>query len=140
MRNPAIGTFWPSCFRLCLTVIFFAESGGKVLEAGCGNGILSRRVSEAFPKSTVHGVDISEDAIKIAQNVASEQKLSNVSYSIEDLSALPSDMSGTYDFAYSHFVIHDVPRASMALKEIFRVLKPGIFPPCFYLKHCKMNS
>ena len=70
-------------------------NGKKVVDVGCGGGILT----EALTKSgaTTLGVDLAEKSLKIAQLHALETELQNVSYrcvSVEDLAA---EQAGQYD-------------------------------------------
>ena len=86
-------------------------------------------MAQAFSKSTILGTDVSEEGIEKAKaNVSADVK--NIQFQVADLSNMPQEWSDKFDFVITHFVIHDVPKASQALKEICRILKPGaIFLP-----------
>jgi len=58
---------------------------GKILEIGCGSGIVS--LSNAFenPKNTVLGIDVNPDAVKCASENAKLNKIKNAKFMESDL-------------------------------------------------------
>ena len=93
-----------------------AESGQKLLDAGCGNGknMLYR------PDLNATGCDTSSNLIKIC----SDRGLHAINANIK---CLPFD-NQTFDIVISIAVIHHLSTDSdrlQALKELVRVLKPG---------------
>ena len=125
---------------------------------GCSAGVQSRLVAELFPKSSVHGCDISEQAINRANHINENPHLPNLSFSVKDVHNLPSDWTNKFDLVLAFNLIHDLPYASRGLVQIHKSLKPkGKFlmfdmsskqnpkdnPPLFYMMslfHCMTQS
>ncbi len=87
-------------------VVARLEEGIRVIDIGCGAGDLAHRLAEAFPKSTVLGVDPSTHAIEIANQLQAQSQLPNLSYcpgTFDDLPENSAELLTTFD------VLHDVP-------------------------------
>jgi SAM-dependent methyltransferase len=52
----------------------------RVLDAGCGEGLLTTDLGRRHPSWTIEGVDISEDAILAGRALASERRAENVTF------------------------------------------------------------
>lgn len=55
-----------------------------ILDAGCGNGILTCYLARLYPEAKVLGVDINEFAVKHAQTLAEKLNLTNVQFQLGD--------------------------------------------------------
>lgn len=93
----------------------------RVLDVGCGHGLIHRFLKEAMPEAAIHGIDI-------ASSVIDEAKKNNegIDYSVFDGKNIPFDR-GVFDIAYTICVLHHVPpheRLNL-LKEMFRAVRPG---------------
>jgi hypothetical protein len=64
------------------------QQGAMVLDMGCGAGVAVNALAEAFPASTIHGVDPDSFAILSAQEDAATQGLTNCSFCIAKGEAL----------------------------------------------------
>lgn len=104
-----------------------------VLDAGCGEGYLSRLLSEKG--ATVFAVDFSERMLELADERTSSRD--TVHYQQADLEHLECFSADRFDNIVSNMVIQDVSQLDKVLKELFRVLKPeghlifSILHPCF---------
>ena len=98
----------------------YAESGGKILDIGCGNGILL----ESLPKNMDYfGIDVSLALIDEAKKKYDGFK---ERFSIFDGLKIPFP-DKSFDFVFSIAVLHHIPGKGLHLnhiKEITRVLKP----------------
>ncbi|HTR45603.1 MAG TPA: class I SAM-dependent methyltransferase [Thermodesulfovibrionales bacterium] len=97
--------------------------GIKVLEAGCGRGIISARIAELGADVTL--LDSSSEAIGIAQKIFEERKLS-ASLAQGDILAPPfGDM--TFDLVWNAGVMEHFEDGlqSQALSSLARTIKPG---------------
>ncbi len=89
------------------------EEGIRVVDAGCGSGVASCVMAEAFPNSTFVGIDPSTPAIAAARARADELLLDNLTFeehTFEDLEP------GSVDFLLTLDVLHDIPRPVDAVK------------------------
>ena len=89
-------------------------AGATVVDIGCGAGIAATVIAEAYPNSTVIGIDPSTHAIEAAAARAAEAGLDNLSFRagmFDDLAELTDvDLLLTLD------VIHDLPRPGDAVR------------------------
>lgn len=99
-------------------------SGAKILDAGCGSGVVARYLAKSDPSATVIGCDFSASRISDAQKASFNPK--NVTFRVEDLSKL-SFSDNTYDFIVCRYVLqHVLPDLRIsAISELYRVLKPS---------------
>ena len=58
---------------------------GKILEIGCGSGIVSLSAAAASPKNEVLGVDINAEAVKCARQNAETNGIRNAKFAVSDL-------------------------------------------------------
>lgn len=95
--------------------------GMRILDAGCGPGLLSRELV-AGGAASVLGVDASARMVDLAtQNVAG-----SVEFRVHDLGEPLSWLDdGSFDVAVMALVIHHLDDRVAALREIARVLRPG---------------
>lgn len=105
----------------------------QVLDAGCGEGYLSRLLSKAG--SNVTAVDYSPRMIEIAQErTPVDLKIKYVRGNCEKLDTLEDN---SFDLIVSNMVIQDLPNYEKAFQEMFRLLVDGgcfifsILHPCF---------
>ena len=99
------------------------ESGHRVLDVGCGNGMTTREAARKAPEGTAHGVDLSEAMIERARELAAEEGLENVSFEVAD--AQTRAFEPEFDRAISRFgvMFFDDPVAAFA--NIRSALRPG---------------
>jgi 2-polyprenyl-3-methyl-5-hydroxy-6-metoxy-1,4-benzoquinol methylase len=111
--------------------------GRDVLDAGCGEGYNARVLARRGARVT--GIDISERMIQLARAEERREPL-GIRYeraSYADLGAIPD---ASFDAVVSFMALMDGPRFDMAMRESFRVLRPGgmlgfsITHPCFITK------
>jgi SAM-dependent methyltransferase len=99
--------------------------GAAVLDLGCGAGF------DAFiaaglvgPRGRVAGVDLSPEMLGIAEGARRHGEFPQLRFEVADVEALPFP-DGRFDVALSNGVLNLVPDKPAALREIFRVLRPG---------------
>jgi SAM-dependent methyltransferase len=104
-----------------LTDISF-PANSRVLEVGCGTGVLTRRIALLDEVDSVVGVDPAPSLIDRARKLAKD--LPNIEFREADGRSLPFEDGGfdvvTFDSTLSH-----VPFPERALAEALRVLRPG---------------
>ncbi len=102
------------------------ESGVSVCDLGCGTGHNMNLLATAYPNSDFIGYDIAVDAIELANSEAREIGLSNVSFEVQDATALPADVQ--FDLITAFDAIHDQVDSQGALDQAGAHLAPdGVF-------------
>lgn len=99
--------------------------GHVVLDLATGTGDLAIAIAEAHPGVRVEGTDPSEGMLAVGRTKVAEHALADrVTLVAGDAMAIASD-EASFDAATIAFGIRNVPDRPKALREIFRVLKPG---------------
>jgi len=99
-----------------------AVAGQRVLDVGCGGGILSE--SMAALGANVTGVDLSEKALKVAQLHLLESG-AQVSYRHVAVEQLARSEPGTFDVVTCMEVLEHVPDPASQVSACAQLLKPG---------------
>jgi ubiquinone/menaquinone biosynthesis C-methylase UbiE len=101
-------------------------NGGMVLDVGCGTGRMALHVADLVgPSGKVFGIDPSPHRIRVAIDKLKDGAFQNVRFIQgrgEDLGAF---QDGVFDDVYLCSVFHWIDDKRSALREIYRVLKPG---------------
>lgn len=113
--------FWPEGYILENFLPYCDVKGKRVLEIGCGAGLVSSHLAMAGAKLT--SVDLTDQAIEITKE---RFKLKQLESDIRSMNAEEMDFKdNTFDFVISWGVIHHSGNMQNILDEIYRVLKPG---------------
>ncbi|GMT30902.1 hypothetical protein PFISCL1PPCAC_22199, partial [Pristionchus fissidentatus] len=102
-----------------------AAGGLKVLDVGCGSGYHALKMAATYPGCEVHGADISEKAIGMANDSLAQQGQKNLTFHVQDAGKMPAEWSNSFDFITIFDACHDQMRPDLCLNEIYRMLKPG---------------
>ncbi len=98
------------------------EPGSRVLDAGCGTGILLPGLLEAVgPQGKVYAMDVAEKMLEVA---SSKLQRANLEYVHADIAAAPFP-DGSFDLVVCHNCFPHVSDKRGAISEIFRLLRPG---------------
>lgn len=97
-----------------------------VLDVGCGTGSLALRLAPSGQH--IHGLDVSQEMVRIARDKALAQGRENVTFHLgpfdESFTALEE---GSLDGICAYSLLHLLPDRPAALARIHRLLKPGGF-------------
>jgi 2-polyprenyl-3-methyl-5-hydroxy-6-metoxy-1,4-benzoquinol methylase len=113
-----------------------------VLDAGCGEGYLSRIL--ASNGAIVTGVDFSAEQIEAARKQDLNDALT-VSFDVASVYELPYPDS-TFDLVVCNHVLNDLHDPGRPISEFARVLRNGgrlvilMLHPCFYNKHAEREQ
>ena len=113
------------------------SDGLTILDAGCGEGYLSRILAQAGPRMV--GVDTCPDLVESARVAARELGLT-IDYYTQSVNDLPIT-DGRCDKVICNHLINDLPDVSKPFQEFARVMREGgqlvilMLHPCFYGAH-----
>ena len=98
------------------------EEGIDVVDIGCGSGRALVEMAGRFPKSRFSGYDISQEGNAVANAMAKEKGLSNLSFEVRDIADL--DDSNAFDLVTAFDVIHDQAKPAAVLDAVASILRP----------------
>lgn len=99
------------------------REGIRVADVGCGTGHAINLLARAFPASEFIGYDLAPDAIARAEEEASRWRLSNATFAVQDVAALPLDPPFGAVLAFDS--IHDQADPAGVLFRVHEALEPG---------------
>jgi ubiquinone/menaquinone biosynthesis C-methylase UbiE len=97
--------------------------GKRVLDAGCGEGYLSRKLARLGARVT--GVDFSREMLVLAEE-RTDRDL-GIRYLHGDCQSMGFLDADSFDIVVSNMVLQDLPDYRAALRSIHRVLVTGGF-------------
>jgi 2-polyprenyl-6-hydroxyphenyl methylase/3-demethylubiquinone-9 3-methyltransferase len=100
-----------------------ALKGLRVLDVGCGGGILADAM--ARQGADVLGIDLASKALKVAQLHALEAQTDGVQYREISAEALAEEQPGGFDVVTCMEMLEHVPDPSLVVKACARLVKPG---------------
>ncbi len=100
------------------------KAGIRMLDVGCGRGLIIIRLAELFPNSSFNGFDLSQEAVQYAQKVAEQKGLRNIEFTAVDLSDFDKSAEPeVFDWVTTFDAIHDQAKPLQVLTGIHRTLK-----------------
>jgi 2-polyprenyl-6-hydroxyphenyl methylase/3-demethylubiquinone-9 3-methyltransferase len=100
-----------------------ALAGKRVLDVGCGGGILAD--SMARRGASVLGIDLATKALKVAQLHAMEAETPNVEYREVSAEALAAEQPGSFDVVTCMEMLEHVPKPESVVQACATLVKPG---------------
>lgn len=97
-------------------------AGKRVVDIGCGGGILAEAIAKKG--ATVTGIDLSEKALKVAELHSLESGVS-VRYELTSAEDLAAREAGQYDIVTCMEMLEHVPDPSAVVKACATLVKPG---------------
>ncbi|OEI73477.1 methyltransferase type 11 [Bacillus subtilis] len=100
-------------------------TGAKdVIELGSGPGFLLEKLLTHIPHANVTGLEIDRLLVDYATDYLKKEKQSR--WQVYEGDIIQTGMEdNTFDFAISRLVLEHLPEPIKAIKEIYRILKPG---------------
>jgi len=93
-----------------------------IADLGAGEGTISQLMAERAKK--VIAIDNSEKMVEFGSELAKKHGISNLEYRLGDLEDVPIK-TGTVDLAFLSQALHHARHPDRALREAWRILKPG---------------
>ena len=97
---------------------FRHHAGHRILEVGCGTGCDLLQFAKHGAHAT--GIDVTPRHVRLAR----ERVRGMAEVHEADARALPFE-DETFDYVYSHGVLHHIKQPRLVVDEIFRVLRPN---------------
>ena len=97
--------------------------GKRVLDVGCGGGILAD--SMARKGADVLGIDLAAKALRVAQLHALEAQTGNVHYREVSVEALAKEQPASFDAVTCMEMLEHVPDPSSVVRACSELVKPG---------------
>ena len=112
---------WSS--RLASKFIEFADvrDSDRVLDVGCGTGVLTLAIAEVYPRSEVIAVDPSKPYLEFARGRARNHR---AHFHVGSALTLPYS-DGCFDKTVAQLAVSFFPDAHRAVAEMCRVTRPG---------------
>lgn len=121
-RLPYWAEVWPSSHALARVVADLAPGGGRVIELGCGVGLVTIAAMRAG--FDVLATDYYEDALRFTRRNAQNARVSMPSTRVVDWRAFPADL-GTFDLVLASDVLYERPYAELLAQVVLQCLSPS---------------
>jgi len=98
-------------------------TGSRLLEVGCADGVYTLELARRGYQVT--GLDLSPECVRTATLKAQRAGLSGASFVAGDAESLAQFEDNSFDGVFSFSALRYVPNPAQAIREIYRVAKPG---------------
>lgn len=97
-------------------------AGARILDVGCGGGLLSEALAHAG--AIVTGIDLAPTMIEVARLHAAESGL-QIDYQSVEVGALAAAQPGSFDIVTCMEMLEHVPEPAATLDALARLVRPG---------------
>ena len=98
------------------------EAGCRAADVGCGHGVTTILMAQAFPNSQFVGIDYHDASIETARKHAAQAGLTNASFEVADATSYEGS---DYDLVAFFDCLHDMANPTGAARHARQALKPG---------------
>jgi 2-polyprenyl-6-hydroxyphenyl methylase / 3-demethylubiquinone-9 3-methyltransferase len=99
-------------------------AGKKILDVGCGGGILSEAMAKAGA-SSVTGIDLAKKSLKIAQLHAMQEQIGNISYRMVSVEDLAAEIPASFGAVTCMEMLEHVPDPGSVVRACAQLVQPG---------------
>jgi ubiquinone/menaquinone biosynthesis C-methylase UbiE len=100
------------------------KPGMRLLDVGCGTGVISREAASHIFPGEVIGIDCLQRQIETARRFAAQSQIRTCQYKVGDAEKLPFG-DNEFDGVYCRFLLEHVVEPKRVVSEMVRVAKPG---------------
>lgn len=112
--------------RLVLALVRdHARSASQVLEIGCGQGALLKKLELELPGAVVHGADVSPKSLEKSRELGSRAELFQLDLTALDFNASHAERFGRFDLVVCSEVLEHLTDDLQALERVALLLAPG---------------
>jgi 2-polyprenyl-3-methyl-5-hydroxy-6-metoxy-1,4-benzoquinol methylase len=105
------------------------EEGGLVADVGSGGGVAAIEMAKAFPRTTVHGWDVSQHALARAEENRRAAGVANAVFHDARRDPLPAD--GRFALVTTFDCLHDMTDPAGVIRQIRAAIRPdGVWLVC----------
>jgi SAM-dependent methyltransferase len=97
----------------------------RILDMGCGAGMSSHPLAEAWPEAEIHAIDIAAPMLRYAHGRSEAMKVP-IHYAQQDAGYTKFE-DGSFDLIVSNLLLHEIPQklTKQIIVECHRLLRPG---------------
>lgn len=95
----------------------------RILDGGCGRGVISRVLARRYPLAHINAIDQDERGQASNQQIAEACRIANCNFQVGDLTALDSDSQ--YDLIVSVDNLEHIENDLDILQRFYRAMQPG---------------
>lgn len=96
----------------------------QLLDCGCGPGTITVDLAKIVAPGEAIGIDIEDSQFIIGQKKARSENVTNIKFKLANIYQLPF-ADNSFDAVFAHAVIYHLKHPHQALRELYRLLKPG---------------
>lgn len=126
--------------RVRALIFGFCERGmsKKIMEIGCGNGVITCFAAERYPEFSFTGIDIDTELVREAKKKAKLKQIHNVRFRVSDIN---KEADAQYDMVYTHYTLVDTKEPEKLFDSMFRlVCEDGVMCCAEPLYQCDCNN
>jgi len=101
------------------------KDGMAVMDLACGSGQVTRQMAQRYPKTSILGVDASEELLKEAVRIKETSGISNLTFTRGDVYDLSAVAREQFDYVYVRLLFQHMHHPRKALTSIRQTLRPG---------------